>query len=184
MAGYDPQIHHRRSIRLPAWDYRERGAYFVTICTHERRCTLIGAGIRSIVLEAWRGIPDHFRYVSVDEFVIMPNHVHGIICIDVGAMASPRPNRVGRGSPSPLRQRQPRGADPGSLGAVIGSFKSHAAYRINGLKGTPGAPVWQRNYYERVIRSDRELERAREYIMDNPRKWAVDKHNPANLADS
>ena len=76
---------------------------------------------------------------------------------------------------------RPRGADPGSLGAIVGSFKSYAAYRINGLRGTLGAPVWQRNYYERVIRDDCELERAREYILDNPRKWAEDKHNPANL---
>lgn len=167
---------------MPAWDYRECGAYFVTICTHERQCTLSNPRIRSIVLEAWRGIPDHFRYVGVDEFVIMPNHVHGIIWIGVVAMALPRPNRLGRGSPSPLRQGRPRGADPGSLGAVIGSFKSYAAARINRLKGTPGAPFWQRNYYERVIRDDAELERAREYIFDNPRRWAVDKHNPENLA--
>lgn len=194
VAGYDPQILHRRSIRLPAWDYRERGAYFVTICTHERRCTLSNPGIRSIVLEAWRGIPDHFRYVSVDEFVIMPNHVHGIIWLHLAAVphpaetanggtgGSPPPRTAGRGSPSPLRVGRPRGPDPASLGAIVGSFKSYAAYRINGLRGTPGAPVWQRNYYERVIRSDRELEGARQYILDNPRKWAEDKHNPANLA--
>lgn len=194
--SYDPEIHHRRPVRLPAWDYRERGAYFVTVCTHERRCTLDNPSIRAIVLEAWQGIPDHFRTVDIDEFVIMPNHVHGIIWITVGATAPPRPRdatppacdatfpaatAVGRGGPSPLRRGRPRGADPGSLGAIVGSFKSYAAYRINGLRGTFGAPVWQRNYYERVIRDDRELECAREYILDNPRKWAEDKHHPANL---
>ncbi len=75
------------------------------------------------------------------------------------------------------------GLDPGSLAVLVRTFKSATAKRINNLRDTPGAPVWQRNYYERVLRNDEELYRAREYILDNPRKWAEGKHNPANIRD-
>ncbi len=197
---YDADVHHRRSIRLPAYDYRECGAYFVTVCTHERRCTLANPAIAAIVLETWGAIPIHFPNAAGDEIIVMPNHVHGIVYITVGATAPPRPASTtfagiqaagshpapaGRGSPSPLRPRlRPRGAERASLGAIIGSFKSYAARRINAERQTSGAPVWQRNYYERVIRNDRELELAREYILDNPRKWAEDKLNPINILEN
>ena len=192
---YDPSIHHRRSIRLSSYDYRTAGAYFVTLCTYERACILDDAGFGVTVEASWAAIPDHFQGAAVDEFIVMPNHLNGIVLINdgVGATALPRPETrpydrqpsavppeppIGRGNPSPLRER-PRGPDPCSLGAIIGSFKAFTTRRIDEIRGTPGAPVWQRNYYERVIRNDRELDAVRQYIRDNPAKWAEDPNNPA-----
>jgi REP element-mobilizing transposase RayT len=88
---YDPNFHHRRSIRLPAWDYRERGAYFVTICTHNRECTMSDPSLAGAVLKTWQSIPDHFPSASVDEFIVMPNHVHGIVWLDGAAAVGARP---------------------------------------------------------------------------------------------
>ena len=76
--GYDPEKHHRRSIRLRGWDYTYPGAYFVTICTHNGECLFGDPVLRRVVETMWRRIPRHFPYVQLDEFVVMPNHVHGI----------------------------------------------------------------------------------------------------------
>ena len=146
--GYTPHVDHRRSIRLPSWDYRENGAYFITICAYERKCMFEGGRFTAPIGEIWRQIPAHFPGVEVDELVVMPNHVHGIILIA-------RPT-VGAHHDAPLRMSVPRRPilHRGSLGAVLLQFKSAAAKRINELRGTPGAPVWQRNYYERVLRDE------------------------------
>ena len=188
---------HRRSIRLPAYDYREAGAYFVTICTFERSCLLSETPLETIVRQVWRHLSRR-GHVDTDEFVVMPNHIHGIIWIapanPVGAqhtgspvldcgLVSHRLSNRARDSwrAAPLRRHDDERlrVHAHSLGAVVRAFKSASARRINELKGTPGAPVWQRNYYERVIRDQRELNAAREYIRDNPRKWAEDPNNPA-----
>jgi len=198
--SYNPETRHRRSIRLSTWDYRERGAYFVTVCTHERTTLFEDRRFAAIAQKAW------FRFVNPEaclehgDFVMMPNHVHGIIWLPrataVGAQRQslsvardvyPRADievdqAISHGA-APLQR--PDGAAtsvlPGSLGAVVRAYKSFTATRINRVRGMRSAPVWQRNYYERVIRDDRELERAREYGLDNPRKWAEDNHNPANF---
>jgi putative transposase len=120
-------------------------------------------------------IPDHFPHVLLDEFVVMPNHVHGIIVImpthAVGAThASPLQN-----DDTPTR---PRGPQRQSVGSIVGSFKSAATKRINEQRGTPGAPVWQRDYFEHIIRNDESLNRIREYILNNPLQWALDRENP------
>lgn len=189
-------LHHRRSIRLPTWDYRERGAYFVTICTHERALMFEDQTLRGLAEDVWRNVV----WVGddpPDTFVVMPNHVHGIIWLlgptAVGAQQPCVPS-TGRGSdPSsrvfagvavaaPLqRPDATRRVESGSLAAIVRTFNAATAKRINNLRNTPGAPVWQRNYYERVIRDERELDAVCEYILDNPRKWAEDPNNPANF---
>ena len=116
----------------------------------------------------------------------MPNHVHGIIWILGEGLSArqtlPRRRGVGARHASPLRAGG--GAPAGSLGAIIGSFKAAAARRMNVARGTPGARVWQRNYYERVVRDEQEVQRVREYIQLNHLKWQFDKENPDRTADS
>jgi putative transposase len=170
---YSPELHHRRSIRLRGYDYSQPGAYFVTVCTHNGGLLLESQAAQEAVLAAWQGLPMRFPAVALDEFVIMPNHVHGIICVVGARHASPL-----QGSADPTR---PRGAVAGSLSAIVGSFKAAAAKRINAIRKTHGSPVWQRNYYERVIRDEEELGRVRQYIRDNPLRWDEDPENSSNL---
>ena len=189
----------RRSIRLANWDYRERGAYFVTICTHERAVLFEDERFAAIARKAWLRLIKPGAHIEHGDFVLMPNHVHGIIWL-TGATTVGAQRRGGRVAPSlrsasgarvdqaishgaaPLRpDGTPISVLPGSLGGVVRGYKSFTTNRINRVRGTAGAPVWQRNYYERVIRDERELEAVRAYILDNPRRWAEDKYYPANL---
>jgi REP element-mobilizing transposase RayT len=180
---FDPQRHHRRSIRLKGYDYSQAGAYFVTICAQNREC-LFGEivdgemrlnGQGEIVIACWDNLPCHFPHIELDAFVVMPNHVHGIIVIayDTGG---------GRGkafaNPSKCCVPTKRGSPGGSLCAVVQNFKSISTRKINQQRDARGAPVWQRNYYEHIIRDERELDRIREYIAANPAKWDEDTENP------
>jgi len=175
--------YHRRSIRLKGYDYTQPGAYFVTICTHSREILfgqvmdgeMVLNEYGQIVQACWREIPAHFPHVALEAFVVMPNHIHGIILIvdDIAEMTTP----VGATHASPL-QNTPRGPVRGSLGAIVGGFKSAATRRINTLRNTPSAPVWQRNYYEHIVRNDRALNAIRRYIAANPVRWDVDRYNP------
>ncbi len=173
--GFNPEIHHRRSIRLQDYDYSLAGAYFVTICASGRECLFgeVAGGVERlnetgrVVQECWNDIPGHFPHAELDEFVVMPNHLHGIIVIDRRGTACRA--RIDESFGRPVA---------GSLPTIIRSFKSAAAKRINALRDNPGAPVWQRNYYERVIRDDRELNGIRQYIADNPAKWEQDENHP------
>jgi putative transposase len=185
---------HRRSIRLPEYDYAQPGAYFVTICTFGGECPFDDPVLRRVVEAVWLELPRHFPQLSHDAWVVMPNHFHGIPILsdarNVGAMHSPAglpqieashqmegpsstPHLGGNASPPSW----PRGAPPGSLGAIIGNFKSVTARRINQIRNTPGLTVWQRNYYEHVIRSERALRAIREYITRNPERWQMDRYN-------
>ncbi len=197
---YDPQRHHRRSIRLPGYDYTRAGAYFVTLVTHDRECLfgeIVGGEMRlntwgEIAREEWFQTAVVRPYVMLrdDEFVVMPNHIHGIIWIVgdcegngdddiVGAQRRCAPT-WGRGTHAirPIRGATPTNVIPGSLGAIIRAYKSATTKRINALRGTPGASVWQRNYYEHIIRDEEDLQRIRQYIQDNPARWAMDRENP------
>jgi putative transposase len=205
---YNPDIHHRRSIRLKDYDYSQTGAYFVTICAWQREC-LFGAivdgemvlnDLGRIVVDEWEKTATLRPNVELDLFSVMPNHFHGIFLIhdnvraphpdqknNVGAhcmrpesaematMAQSTENRAHVGAP--LRRQS------GSIGSVFAGFKSATTKRINIIRNNPGCPVWQRNYYERVIRNEDELSRAREYIVNNPMKWELDKENPINCRD-
>ena len=163
----------RRSMRLEGYDYSRESAYFVTLCTSDRRCFLGSiteacpdlSGEGSVVNDCWVEIPKHSVSVEIDEFIVMPNHLHGVLFLGAKETA------VGATHASPASRRR-------TLGTVIGAFKSASARRINELRGTPGAAVWQRNYYEHVIRSEESLERIREYIVTNPERWAEDPENP------
>lgn len=170
----------RRSVRLRGYDYSSAGAYSVTLCTHLRECfladinetivTISEAG--QLVEKCWLDIPDHFKDVTLDEFIVMPNHVHGIIIISghgVGAT---------HGSPS-IRRAPPLGPKPNSLPAIIATFKGASGKRVNLLRDRKGAPVWQRNYYEHVIRNEADMDRIRDYIQMNPFRWLEDEENPS-----
>lgn len=168
----------RNSLRLSAYDYSKAGAYFITAVTHGRQSLfgeiqgknvlLSAAGI--ILRRCWESIPEHFPHAHCDAWIIMPNHLHGIIIVD--------------GKDGDMTGWAQRAAPlqgnviPGSLGAVVRSFKSAAAKEINADRGTPGAPVWQRNYFEHIIRNDRDLAATRDYIQFNPLRWTLDEENP------
>ncbi|MFN8475657.1 MAG: transposase [Anaerolineae bacterium] len=171
--SYDRNHHHRRSIRLQGYDYSQVGAYFVTVVTRNREC-LFGAivddvmrltSLGMVVYSTWNDLPAHYLHVELDAFVVMPNHVHGIIVLSDN-VAPP----VGAGlKPAPTRH---------TLSEIVRGLKTFSARRINETRGTPGSPVWQRNYYEHIIRDETSLERIRQYIRDNPALWATDAENP------
>jgi REP element-mobilizing transposase RayT len=185
----NPQIHHRRSIRLKEYDYSQAGGYFVTVCTHGRDCILgdiVEDNVRlnqfgEIVREEWLRTEQIRPEIRIDEFVVMPNHMHGVIIINyVGATRRVVPqngstNRK-KGDPS----GRPYGPAARSIGAIIGQFKSIVTKHINSLRKTSFIPIWQRNYYEYVIRDEDDLNRIRQYIIDNPIRWDEDENNPKN----
>ncbi len=163
----------RKSIRLKGWDYSEPGAYFVAICTHNRQ-PLFGKVVDGemvlneygeIVREAWFDLPNHYAHVELDAFVVMPNHIHAIIVLiadPVGAGFKPAPTALTR---HPLSE-------------IVRALKTFSARRINERRGTPGERVWQRNYYEHIIRTERALNAIRRYIAKNPLRWHLDRYNP------
>jgi putative transposase len=168
----------RRSIRLPQYDYTQPGAYSITICTHART-PLFGeiadGTVRlnrfgEMVEQCWREIPDHAHHARLDVFVVMPNHVHGILVLG---------HRVpGKGTPCRAPTERFGEPVPGSLPTILRSFKSAPARQVNGLRGRPGGRVWQRGYYERAIRNERELTAVRRYVVENPLRWDLDPENP------
>lgn len=183
------QKYHRRSIRLNGYNYSSKGLYFVTVCTQDRKC-LFGEIIEqqihlndygNIVQNEWLKTPSVRANVVSDEFVIMPNHVHGIIIItdktDPGDTSKTDRRGVSQYAPT-IRFRSPSQ----TIGSIIRGFKSTATKQINILRKTPHLPIWQRNYYEHIIRGEGELNRIRQYIIDNSLNWASDKENPNNIA--
>jgi REP element-mobilizing transposase RayT len=111
----------------------------------------------------------------------MPNHLHGIVLLSdrKGEAFADRVSDVSKTDPANASPQRPIGTQPGSLGAIIQNYKSITTRRINTLRGTPGAPVWQRNYYEHIIRNKRALQAIRQYIHNNPRQWNLDRDHPA-----
>jgi REP element-mobilizing transposase RayT len=183
--SYNPEIHQRRSIRLRGYDYSQPGAYFVTLCTSGRECLFgdVADGevalnyVGRVVHEGWSYTEFIRPEVEVDEFVVMPNHLHGIITIRQPEGSVGAHGRAPLPSGNAIFQRPPR-----SLGSLIAGFKSAATKRINELRHTPGQPVWQRNYYEHIIRGETDLNRIRQYIRDNPARWTEDIYNPARIS--
>ena len=155
----------RRPIRLRGNDYSRPGQYFVTIVTNGRS-EIFGAVVDgamhlsaegACVANVWATLPRLYAHVSLDAFVVMPNHVHGIVVIE--------PDSADGTKLAPLSE-------------VVRGFKTYSARRVNGMRRMSGNPVWQRNYYERIIRDDRELQNVRQYIQENPRHWGDDAENP------
>jgi len=179
--SYDPAVHHRRSIRLPEYDYTQAGAYYISICTY-RRAWLFGdvvdgemrlSRLGQVVAARWQAIPRTFRCARLDEWVVMPNHVHGILCLvdDETEPAGEVEVAAEVSQPCTGDDGRPRGPAPGSVGAIVGSFKSVATRRINRIRRSPGARLWLRGYWESIVCSERNLERVRAYIRNNPRRW-------------
>jgi len=157
----------RRSIRLQNYDYTSAGAYFVTICTWRRACLfgsiLEGRSLLSprgvVVREEWLRTAEIRRGVQLDNFVIMPNHLHGILVLSGSSFTHGSVTRAG----CTFRR-------PGSLGSIVAAFKQAVTIRLRRL-GESSRQIWQRNYFERVIRNEAELFRLRRYISENPRRW-------------
>ena len=169
---YNPELHHRRSIRLPGYDYSQPGAYFVTVCTHNGELLLESATAQGAALAAWQELPTRFPTLALDEFVIMPNHVHGIVILGAGRSLRDAASRKGAASHAPTKRVRP------TLGEVVLAFKSLSAIKLNAILKRTGLRFWQRNYYEHVIRDEDELSRVRQYIRDNPLRWGEDPDNP------
>lgn len=163
---FDPRIHHRHSIRLKEYDYSTAGIYFLTTCVWDR-AEILGkindfevrlSPLGHIVQEVWESIPWRYEGLELDAFVIMPNHVQGIVVFPEDGMP---------------------GGSRSLLSRVVGWFKATAAQEINRRRGTPHASLWQRGYYEHIVRSDADLERIRTYIEENPGRWGEDEMNAA-----
>jgi putative transposase len=171
---FAPEIHHRRSIRLRGYDFSRDGAYFITICTQNRECLfgeIVSGEMRlndfdMVINDTWICMKNQYDYLDLGEYVIMRNHFHGLFII----------NKCSRGSSrtAPSDKSIP-------LGRLLGVFKTVSTKRINEMRQPPGVPVWQRNYYEHIVRDDDELNHIREYIICNPTKWDHDEDNPANF---
>ncbi len=164
--------HNRKSLRLKGYDYSSAGAYFVTICTQNKE-NKFGAIVNGdmqlnefgyIVQESWIWLPKQYEYLELDEWAIMPNHFHGILKI----------NEFGRGGS--LTAPTCDISHIKSLGSLVGGFKTVAAKRVNELRHMPSSVVWQRNYYEHVIRNEDDLHRIREYVVNNSLKWENDEY--------
>jgi putative transposase len=167
----------RHSVRLPHYDYRRGGGYFVTVCSHQRRCNFgdIHDGkvslsrLGRIVESAGHNLPEHHPHVVLDEFIIMPNHIHGTLFLT---------DRADTAGCVPTKRFGALG--PGSLSAVIRSFKAAVTKQAHEtLRCTDS--FWQPRFYEHVIRNDEDLYNIRKYIQENPLKWELDKENPKNL---
>jgi len=166
-------------MRLRGNDYAQ-GAYFVTLCTDPRGewfghitgegadASMVLSDAGWIVAECWNAIPDHFQHVRLDQMQVMPDHVHGILVFDRHRL----PEHLKEATLKWMASTRPNGPSPGSLGAVIGAFKSVAAKRINALHGTQGHRIWQRDFHERHIRRQGgEFARIADYIAANPANW-------------
>ena len=183
ISNYDPDTHHRQSIRLTGYDYAQAGAYFLTIVTQDRLC-LFGEVIEDemhvkragpMVLDVWEELPKRFPTIGLDSFVVMPNHVHSILVLHQ-PVGVPLADNRGDGDRATTRVAP-------TLSDVVGAYKSITTVRYtSGVKAEGWQPyrgrLWQRNYYEHVIRNETELNRAREYLVGNPVLWERDRENP------
>ena len=213
---YNPEKHHRRSLRLQVYDYTSSGAYFITICTRQREC-LFGEIVNGemglnelgqLVDACWQRLPLHFPNLQLDAFVVMPNHIHGILVLTDGRGAAlgnngePStknicPNATPHSDAKPgvafgqkgsinAKDGLPNAAPllprlvSGSVGAIVLNFKSITTRTLNRIKRSPGLSLWQRNYHEHIIRSDKSLQTIRHYIQQNPSSWQQDQLHPNN----
>jgi len=196
--GYNPNIHHRKSIRLKGYDYSQAGLYFITICVQDRKCLfgkiendeMILNDAGKIADEQWGKLPERFTNMELDVFQIMPNHMHGIILLnDVGATLAVAhdDNAVGNG-----KRATARVAPTKTVGDIAGAYKSLVANEcleifkqkwagVNPQKWAGASPaptmgkLWQRNYHEHIIRDEQSWQRISEYIINNPKNWKGDK---------
>lgn len=185
---YDPTRHHRRSIRLHGYDYTSAGAYFITIVVKDRACAfgeIVDGEMRlsamgQVAHEEWVRTAELRPYVDLDAFVVMPNHVHGILWIVGARRAVPLP----RSGDAPTRTADPPTHEQfgqpvaGSIPTIVRAYKAAVTKRINEMHQVAGEQFWQRNYYEHIIRDEDDLERIRGYIVSNPLRWSDDQLQP------
>lgn len=193
---YNPKIHHRRSIRLKGYEYSQAGAYFITICLQDRACLFGKIAYDEMILndygkianDEWEKLPQRFPNFELDVFQIMPNHMHGIVVLiePVGAGFTPAQNNNNRATA--------RVAPTKTVGDIVGAYKSLVAneclkiFKLNwkmknpvgvNRAGASPAPtmgkLWQRNYYEHIIRNEQSYQTISNYIINNPANWASDK---------
>ena len=193
---YDPEKHHRKSVRLKEYDYSKPNAYFITICTYNKEC-IFGAIINGemqlnaygkIVENEWLKTPTIRPYVLLDKYIIMPNHFHGIIIIDGVAMCRDTAPVSPRAIEEVAKSRIPHiptfeqfgRPTSHSIPTIIRSFKAATTKQIHEIQKTHRQAVWQPRFYEHIIRNPHELDQTREYIIYNPLKWALDSENPDN----
>jgi putative transposase len=186
---YNSDIHHRRTIRLQGYDYSQKGGYFVTIVTQNRECLfgniekgkMVLSKAGDMIRQIWCELPDTFFNIKLDEFIIMPNHIHGIIIVKASFVKKDKDEKSA--------YRKGAGTRPAfsgiTIGDIVGSFKSITTHKyILGVKNYKWIrfykKLWQRNYWEHIIRNDNELNSIREYIINNPLKWEIDEENPYN----
>ncbi len=192
-------LRQRRSVRLAEYDYGQVGAYYVTICTHNRSClfgdvmngTMVLNEIGQVVNEEWAYIELLRPRITLDEYVIMPNHLHAIVLI-----TNKVPPHDARAAHVPISGEQHQAQAVGrmrhdcenvwltrpssqTIGSIIRGFKAATTSRLRTATHMPDLKVWQRNYYEHVVRDDADLYRIRDYINDNPLRWTEDEDNPA-----
>ncbi len=161
---------NRRSLRLQGYDYRNSGAYFVTICTAYNQPLFGAVRDGSVLLNELGQIADHCWQhiervrsgIALDAYIVMPNHIHGILLFSTEYAADKAPAATSE-------------LTAGSLGAVLGQYKSIVTKRSQSLRSPPTSPVWQRNYHDHIIRSAALLEKIRQYIIENPARWVDDE---------
>ena len=189
MMPFDPNIHHRRSTRLAGYDYSQEGAYFVTICTYAKQWqfgdvqndVMILNQYGQIANSCWLEIPSHFPQIELDAFVIMPNHMHGIIVI------TESPSNVGAQHVAPSKRhftssnkKMTPNVKAGSLSAAMRSYKAAVTRQVNRLYHAPGEQLWQRNFHDHIIRNHVGLNHLRTYVINNPASWSKDSLWSAN----
>jgi REP element-mobilizing transposase RayT len=171
---YNPDIHHRRSIRLKDYDYTQAGAYFITICTKQKQCIFgdIKNGemrlnaLGAIADRCWQQIPIHFPNTALDIYIIMPNHLHSILWILESSSKNKEPRKFGN-------------IVTGSIASIIRSYKAAVTKQINQICILEGVSlIWQGNYYEEIIRDEKNLNNIRKYIFENPINWNQDEEKP------
>jgi REP element-mobilizing transposase RayT len=163
----------RKQLRLRGYDYAFPGVYFVTICSAGKRAVfgsvsggkIVLSPAGEIVRSEWVALAERFAGLALDEFVIMPNHLHGVLGF-VGQAGGASPAATGGASPSP------------TLFDVIGAFKSISTIKVNRLRRRRGVQLWQRSYYEHIVRTGEDLRKIQRYILENPFMWSLDPENP------
>lgn len=193
--SYNPLKHNRQSIRLPGWDYTACAAYFVTLCTCRRQC-IFGEVVAGrmflnewgrIVQKEWIRSEEIHHEVSLGAYIVMPNHLHAIVLMNraTSRLTATRlgfhSDRQHVGRSTSIRIEWPQRRKSQSLGSLIAGFKASVTRRINQTRRLPGDKVWQRNYWERILRSRQEYKAAERYIRDNPAVWYRDRNHPDYL---
>ena len=198
MSKFDPQKHHRRSVRVKGYDYSQPGAYFVTLVTWHREF-LFGEiknkemklnKIGKIVEWEWLELPKRLSYIELGAYMVMPNHFHGILFIHETVGATRQSQNMSQPDTDALQiittdgidgSPLPKGPKPASLGAIIAQFKSRVTKRIWKFPEFNSTPIWQRNYHEHIIRDQKDLQNKTDYIEANPMLWDDDDENPINI---